>query len=224
MPIAIKSSGGGSTTIAAPVTASDYTLTAPAATGTILQSGTAVTTAQGGTGLTAAGTAGNALVSDGTNWISSTITLPNAVPSVIALYSLASGTAGSSGSASRATYPLNTLRTNTLGVSLSSNTITGFPAGTYYATWSCSAWGGTFVSWLRNNTAASDIAQGPSTGVTSQPAMVSNPGYASFTLSGTTTLSIEYITPSPTTGRLGNATSITGASEIYGTLVIWKVL
>jgi hypothetical protein len=38
--------------------------------GTILQSGTAVTAAQGGTGLTAPGTAGNVLTSDGTNWTS----------------------------------------------------------------------------------------------------------------------------------------------------------
>lgn len=70
MPVTIKSTGGGSVTMTAANTASDYTLTIPAATGTILQSGTAVTAAQGGTGLTSAGASGNVLTSDGTNWTS----------------------------------------------------------------------------------------------------------------------------------------------------------
>jgi hypothetical protein len=42
--------GTGTLTIAAPNTNSDFTLTLPATTGTILQSGTTVTVAQGGTG------------------------------------------------------------------------------------------------------------------------------------------------------------------------------
>lgn len=89
MPVSLKSSGGGSVTLDVPSTASTYTLTLPAATGTVLQSGTAVTVAQGGTGLTtltannvvlgngtgtpnfvAPGTNGNVLTSNGTTWTS----------------------------------------------------------------------------------------------------------------------------------------------------------
>jgi hypothetical protein len=39
----------------------------------VLQSGTAVTVAQGGTGLTSAGSNGNVLTSDGTNWTSAAL-------------------------------------------------------------------------------------------------------------------------------------------------------
>jgi hypothetical protein len=56
MPVTIKSTGGGSITLVAPNTASDYTLTFPA------QSGTPITTTPS--------TAGNVLTSDGTNWVS----------------------------------------------------------------------------------------------------------------------------------------------------------
>lgn len=70
MPVAIKGSGGGSVTLDAGAAATDTTLTLPNTTGTILQSGTAVTVAQGGTGLTSPGTAGNLLTSNGTAWTS----------------------------------------------------------------------------------------------------------------------------------------------------------
>lgn len=56
MPITLKSTGGGSMTLTAPNTASDYTLTFPA------QNGTPITTQPS--------TAGNVLTSDGTNWVS----------------------------------------------------------------------------------------------------------------------------------------------------------
>ncbi len=56
MPISLKSTGGGSITLEAPATASDYTLTFPA------QNGTPITTQPS--------TAGNVLTSDGTNWVS----------------------------------------------------------------------------------------------------------------------------------------------------------
>lgn len=56
MPVTIKSTGGGSITLVAPATASDYTLTFPA------QNGTPITTLPS--------TAGNVLTSDGTNWVS----------------------------------------------------------------------------------------------------------------------------------------------------------
>lgn len=91
MPVTLKSSGGGSVTMDVPSTASTYTLTLPAATGTVLQSGTAVTVAQGGTGLAtltannvilgngtgtpnfvAPGSNGNILTSNGTTWTSAT--------------------------------------------------------------------------------------------------------------------------------------------------------
>ena len=70
MPVRLNSTGGGSVSLEAASTASTYTLTLPAANGTVLQSGTAVTAAQGGTGLTSPGSSGNVLTSDGTNWTS----------------------------------------------------------------------------------------------------------------------------------------------------------
>lgn len=93
MPIALKSTGGGSVTMDVPSTASDFTLTLPAATGTALTTAAAVTVAQGGTGLAtltannvllgngtgtpnfvAPGTSGNLLTSNGTTWQSTTPT------------------------------------------------------------------------------------------------------------------------------------------------------
>ena len=72
MPVTIKAnSGGGSVTLDAGTASTDTTLTLPSTTGTILQSGTAVTAAQGGTDLTSPGTAGNVLTSNGTGWVSS---------------------------------------------------------------------------------------------------------------------------------------------------------
>ena len=70
MPVAIKGSGAGSVTLSAANASNDTTLTLPNVNGTILQSGTAVTAAQGGTGLTSPGTVGNVLTSDGTGWTS----------------------------------------------------------------------------------------------------------------------------------------------------------
>jgi hypothetical protein len=69
MPVAIKSSGGGSVTIAAASTASDFTATLQSATGTIP--------------VAEPGTAGNLLTSDGTVWTStapsSTVPTPSAI-------------------------------------------------------------------------------------------------------------------------------------------------
>ena len=89
MPVTIKGSGGGSVTLDAGTAAADTTLTLPNTSGTILQSGTAVTVAQGGTGaatlaannvllgngtsalqVVAPGTSGNVLTSNGTTWTS----------------------------------------------------------------------------------------------------------------------------------------------------------
>jgi len=70
MPVSIKGSGGGGVTLDAGAAASNTTLTLPNVSGTILQSGTAVTAAQGGTGLTSVGTAGNVLTSNGSAWTS----------------------------------------------------------------------------------------------------------------------------------------------------------
>ena len=70
MPVSIKGSGGGGVTLDAGAAASNTTLTLPNVSGTVLQSGTAVTAAQGGTGLTSPGSSGNVLTSDGTGWTS----------------------------------------------------------------------------------------------------------------------------------------------------------
>lgn len=66
MPVTIKGSGGGSVTLDAGTAAADTTLTLPNTSGTILQSGTAVTVAQGGTGA-ATLAANNVLLGNGTS-------------------------------------------------------------------------------------------------------------------------------------------------------------
>jgi hypothetical protein len=66
MPVSIKGSGGGSVTLDAGAAATDTTLTLPNTTGTILQSGTAVTVAQGGTGV-ATLTSNAVLIGNGTS-------------------------------------------------------------------------------------------------------------------------------------------------------------
>ena len=90
MPVTIKSTGGGSVTVQAPNTASDYTVNFPATNGDmVVASGGAVSPSQGGTGQTsltannvllgngtsavqfvAPGTNGNILTSNGTTWTS----------------------------------------------------------------------------------------------------------------------------------------------------------
>lgn len=91
MPVSIKGTGGGSVTLSAAAAATDTTLTIPNVTGTVLQSGTAVTVAQGGTGLTSTGANGNVLTSNGTAWTSAA----PATPSAPAALSTASGSAPS---------------------------------------------------------------------------------------------------------------------------------
>lgn len=83
MPVSVKGSGGGGVTLDAGSAASNTTLTLPNVSGTVLQSGTAVTAAQGGTGLTSTGAAGNVLfTTDGSAWSSTAkIALGTAVAS-----------------------------------------------------------------------------------------------------------------------------------------------
>jgi hypothetical protein len=95
MPVSIKGSGGGGVTLDAGAAASTTTLTLPNVNGTVLQSGTTVTVAQGGTGaasltannvllgngtsavqVVAPGTNGNVLTSNGTTWTSAAPATP----------------------------------------------------------------------------------------------------------------------------------------------------
>ena len=66
MPVSIKGTGGGGVTLDAGAAASATTLTLPNVSGTVLQSGTTVTVAQGGTGATSL-TANNVLLGNGTS-------------------------------------------------------------------------------------------------------------------------------------------------------------
>jgi hypothetical protein len=68
--VVIAGNTSGTVTLSAPAVSGTTTLTLPATSGTLLQSGTAVTVAQGGTGLTTVGTSGNLLTSNGTAWTS----------------------------------------------------------------------------------------------------------------------------------------------------------
>lgn len=69
--VVIAGDTSGTVTLAAPAVSGTTTITLPATSGTLLQSGTAVTAAQGGTGLTSVGSSGNLLTSNGTAWVSS---------------------------------------------------------------------------------------------------------------------------------------------------------
>jgi hypothetical protein len=72
--LALLGSTSGSVTLAAPAVAGTTTITLPATSGTLLQSGTAVTVAQGGTGLTA-GTSGGVPYFSGTSTVASSAAL-----------------------------------------------------------------------------------------------------------------------------------------------------
>jgi hypothetical protein len=93
MPITVKSTGGGSVTLTAPVTGSDLTLTMPSISGTIYATtGGVIPVSEGGTGsstltannvllgngtsalqVVAPGTNGNVLTSNGTTWASAAL-------------------------------------------------------------------------------------------------------------------------------------------------------
>jgi hypothetical protein len=81
MPVTIKAnSGGGSVTLDAGTTSTDTTLTLPSTTGTVLAPASGILpAANGGTGLAAPGTSGNALVSNGTAWTSAAVPSPAAL-------------------------------------------------------------------------------------------------------------------------------------------------
>jgi hypothetical protein len=150
MPVSLKSSGGGSVTMDVPSTASTYTLTLPAATGTVLQTGTAVTVAQGGTGLTtltannvvlgngtgtpnfvAPGSNGNVLTSNGTTWSS---TAPSATTSI------ANGTSNVSISASAGSITMQTAGTSAVTVDTSQNLLFNSGYGSVATAYGCRAW------------------------------------------------------------------------------------
>ena len=117
MPVAIKGSSGGSVTLTAGAAATDTTLTLPNTSGTLLQSGTAVTAAQGGTGLTSPGTAGNILTSTGSAWAS---TAPSSiVPTPSAIGQIPFSTDGS-------TYAATQKITQGTAVTLTSQTSVDF--------------------------------------------------------------------------------------------------
>jgi len=78
MSIVLVGATSGSVTLQEPAVAGNTVLDLPATSGTLLTTGTAVTPAQGGTGLTSPGTAGNVLTSNGTSWVSSTPSVPSA--------------------------------------------------------------------------------------------------------------------------------------------------
>ena len=122
MPVSIKGTGGGSVTLDAGAAAADTTLTLPNTSGTLLQSGTAVTAAQGGTGLTSPGTAGNVLTSTGSAWASSAPA--SSVPSPSAIGQVPFSTDGSTWTATQKIFRGTSVAT-TSGTSID---ITGIPS------------------------------------------------------------------------------------------------
>lgn len=69
--VVVAGNTSGSVSLTAPDVAGSTVITLPSTSGTMLASGTAVTVAQGGTGLSSVGTSGNLLTSNGTAWVSS---------------------------------------------------------------------------------------------------------------------------------------------------------
>lgn len=208
MPVSIKGSGGGSVTLDAGAAAADTTLTLPNTSGTILQSGTAVTVAQGGTGVAtltanavligngtsavtavAPSTAGNALVSDGTNWSSSAVT--------VAALSTASGSApsysarawvnfnGQGTVAIRASGNVSSITDNGTGL-YAVNFTTAMPDANYAPIAMASPiYGSAYVLQSINNSATSEVAPTTSAfsfGVNNSAGTASDPKYASVVI------------------------------------------
>ena len=130
MPVSIKGTGGGSVTLTAGAAAADTTLTIPNVTGTVLQSGTAVTVAQGGTGLATLTAANNALYSTSSSAMTAG-TLPAAAGGTGLT---APGTSGnvltSNGTAWTSATPASTGITSGTAVSASGTSVdfTGIPS------------------------------------------------------------------------------------------------
>lgn len=122
MPVTIKGSGGGGVTLDAGAASGSTTLTLPNVNGAVLTNAAAITAAQGGTGLTAVGTSGNVLTSNGTAWTS---TAP--VASVPAALSTASGSAPSYSARAWASWIAN----GTISASGNVTSVTNTAAGLY---------------------------------------------------------------------------------------------
>lgn len=120
---------------------------------------------------------------------------------------------------------LNTVVRNTLGVSLTTNTITGLVAGDYYIEWNTdfhSVTGDRFaMSFLYDNTGAADLIVGHAVSLRDYSSR-SGHGEGIFTLSTTSTISLR--------GRVNNtvyngnsATFNSTRQNLFTTLKLWKV-
>lgn len=143
MPISLKSTGGGSITLAAPATASDYTLTFPA------QNGTPITTLPS--------TAGNVLTSDGTNWVSQALSVPAGVPTGMIVDGpyFSATTASASGTGSVATITFTPAYTIPVG---STVTISGVTPSGYNGVYTVTASSSGSVSFASSTTGSQTVA------------------------------------------------------------------
>jgi hypothetical protein len=132
MPVTVKGSGGGGVTLDAGAAASDTTLTLPNVSGTVLQSGTAVTVAQGGTGLTSPGANGNVLTSNGSAWVSSA---PAATGT-----SISNGTSNVSIGSSNGSITMQTAGTSAATIDTSQNFQFNSGYGSVATAYGCRAW------------------------------------------------------------------------------------
>ena len=198
MPVSVNGTNGGSVTLTSGAAASATTLTLPNVSGTVLHTGTTVTPAQGGTGLTSVGTAGNILTSDGTAW-TSTAPAATGLPTATAVGHIPFSTNGSTYTATQKIVQ-GTAQASTSGTSID---FTSIP------------------SWVKRITV---MLNGVSTNGTSIPQV--QIGAGSFTTSGyvssAASVSSSPVITSATTGFLlvgqGNA-----ANLINGLLTIYAV-
>lgn len=137
----------------------------------------------------------------------------------------ASGTDGGALTASTwNTRTLNTVVTNEItGASLASNQVT-LPVGTYEVQWFAQAYTvDRHQSRLQNITAGTTISLGSQAVAGTSPAVTSDsPGFAKFTLAGSTVLALQHNVAS-SNGSSGQGRSNSFGTQVYGQLIVRKV-
>ncbi|NML61840.1 hypothetical protein HHL21_12290 [Massilia sp. RP-1-19] len=137
----------------------------------------------------------------------------------------ASGTNGGTSVAADITQTrvLNTVKTNTIGASLASNTIT-LLAGTYQCRIRVPSYStNTTKAFLYNSSDASYIFVGSNSYPAASGACCDSFIVGQFTLATTKNLTVRHWTGAAFTNGLGVATSISGQIEVYTEAEFWKV-
>ena len=216
MPVAIKSSGGGSVTLTAASTASDFTATLQSATGTIP--------------VAVPGTAGNVLTSNGTTWTSAAIPSSINVGSVIlAPKTTATKTTFASGTGSVATLFFTPAYTIPVGSQL---TVTGMSPSGYNTSLATVTASSTTAFSCTGSISGTTLTVSGVTGTITVGAVLSGTGILATTQitggSGTTwtvnlSQTVASTTVSGTCGVVSYANTTTAAQTVGGNVFITPV-